>query len=135
MAAGRAVLESLDGAAYEDLAARAARFATALEGAIVKGGLSARATAVGPLVGLLVGPPGAGHRVPRDFDEVQGIVAAGAYGPFFHALLRRRVAIAPGPYEVLFPGLAHGEAQLATAVDAAGEAAAEVAGRWAASEP
>ena len=31
----------------------------------------------------------------------------GVYAPFFHAMLRRGVALAPGPYEVLFPGLAH----------------------------
>ena len=55
------------------------------------------------------------------------MVAHGTYGAFFHALLRRGVALAPGPYEVLFPGLAHDEAVLARVVEAAGEAAAEVA--------
>ena len=47
--------------------------------------------------------------------------------PFFHAMLRRGVALAPGPYEVLFPGLAHDERVLAQVVEAAAEAAAEVA--------
>ena len=32
--------------------------------------------------------------------------------PFFHGLLDRGVAIAPGAYEILFPGLAHGAAEL-----------------------
>ena len=55
------------------------------------------------------------------------MVAHGTYRAFFHAMLRRGVALAPGPYEVLFPGLAHDEAVLARVVEAAGEAAAEVA--------
>jgi hypothetical protein len=36
--------------------------------------------------------------------------------------------LAPGPYEVLFPGLAHDDAVLGRVVEAAGEAASEVAG-------
>jgi glutamate-1-semialdehyde 2,1-aminomutase len=42
-------------------------------------------------------------------------------------MLRRGVALAPGPYEVLFPGLAHDEAVLARVVEAAAGAAAEIA--------
>jgi hypothetical protein len=37
------------------------------------------------------------------------------------------VALAPGPYEVLFPGMSHDDDVLARVVTAAGEAAAEVA--------
>ena len=40
-------------------------------------------------------------------------------------MLRRGVALAPGAYEVMFPGLAHDEDVLARVVEAAGEAAAE----------
>jgi len=42
-------------------------------------------------------------------------------------MLRRGVALAPGPYEVLFPGLAHDDAVLARVVEVAEDAAAEVA--------
>ena len=42
-------------------------------------------------------------------------------------MLRRGVALAPGPYEVLFPGLAHDEDILAQVLDAAAGAATEVA--------
>ncbi len=41
-------------------------------------------------------------------------------------MLRRGVALAPGAYEVMFPGMAHDEGVLARVVEAAGEAAAEV---------
>ena len=53
----------------------------------------------------------------------------GVYGALFHAMLDRGVALAPGPYEVLFPGMAHDDAVLGRVVDAAGDAAAEVAAR------
>ncbi|MGH9046095.1 MAG: hypothetical protein ACRDVW_02150, partial [Acidimicrobiales bacterium] len=53
-----------------------------------------------------------------------------AYGRFFHELLDRGVAFAPGSYEVLFPGLAHEQAHLDSAVAAAGEAARAVTTGW-----
>jgi glutamate-1-semialdehyde 2,1-aminomutase len=42
-------------------------------------------------------------------------------------MLRRGVALAPGPYEILFPGMAHDDAVLGRVVEAAGEAATEAA--------
>jgi glutamate-1-semialdehyde 2,1-aminomutase len=41
-----------------------------------------------------------------------------------HGLLDRGVAIAPGAYEVMFPGVAHSEEIVASVVERAGEAAA-----------
>jgi glutamate-1-semialdehyde 2,1-aminomutase len=64
---------------------------------------------------------------PRDNDQVRVIAGNGVYPKLFHALLRRGVLLAPGPYEVMFTGLAHGDRELALAVEVAGEAAAEVA--------
>jgi glutamate-1-semialdehyde 2,1-aminomutase len=49
------------------------------------------------------------------------------YAAFFHALLDRDVAIAPGAYEVMFPGLAHDDATLEAIAEAAHAAAAQVA--------
>ncbi len=51
----------------------------------------------------------------------------GVYPRFFHAMLRRGVALAPGAYEVMFPGLSHSDEVLASVVSAAGDAATEVA--------
>jgi glutamate-1-semialdehyde 2,1-aminomutase len=53
-------------------------------------------------------------------------VAGGAYARFFSAMLERGVALAPGPYEAMFPGLAHLEVHLDAVVEAAGEAAAGI---------
>jgi glutamate-1-semialdehyde 2,1-aminomutase len=121
-AAGLAVLGHVDASAYRDLSGRAAGFATRLGAAVTDGGLPATAPCVGPLVGLFVGSAEA----PTDYAGARAVVSAGAYAPFFHAMLRRGVALAPGPYEVLFPGMAHDDALLDQVVEAAGESAAEV---------
>ncbi len=128
-AAGMAVLEHVGPADYDHLSARAATFAGSLSAALTSGGLSARVSAVGPLVGLLVGPPGGEIPVARDHADVRAVAGNGVHAALFHALLRRGVAMAPGPYEVLFPGMSHGDRELDTAVEAAAEAAAEVAHR------
>ena len=49
-------------------------------------------------------------------------------------MLRRGVALAPGPYEVMFPGLAHDDLVLARVLEAAAGAATEV-GRICLSRP
>ena len=54
------------------------------------------------------------------------------YAPFFHEMLRRGVAMAPGPYEALFPSFAHTDSDLDAVVNAAGESAAAVMAREAA---
>jgi glutamate-1-semialdehyde 2,1-aminomutase len=103
-------------------------FAKDLETAVASGGLAVAAPAVGPLVGLFLAPGAAGPvALPADYVAARALAGNGVYGLFFHAMLRRGVALAPGPYEVLFPGLAHGEEVLTQVVEAAAEAAAEVA--------
>ncbi len=126
-AAGLAVLGEVAPADYLALADRAAAFAKELESAVTAGGLAAAVPVVGPLVGLFLAVPGARPVVaPADYEGARALAGGGTYGRFFHAMLRRGVALAPGPYEVMFPGMAHDEAVLARIVEAAGEAAEEV---------
>ena len=127
-AAGLAVLGAVAPAVYEALTARVAVFAKELESAIAGGGLAVAAPTIGPLVGLFVAPASDGPLAPpTDYETSRAVAGHGVYPRFFHAMLRRGVALAPGPYEVLFPGLAHDEAVLGRVVDAAAGAAAEVA--------
>jgi glutamate-1-semialdehyde 2,1-aminomutase len=59
--------------------------------------------------------------MPRAAGQVSPAAAA-RYGPVFHALLNRGVALAPSAYEVGFLSLAHDEGhfeRLATALAAA----------------
>ncbi len=127
-AAGLAVLGEVGPSEYDALAARVAVFAKELEAAIAAGGLAVSAPAVGPLVGLFLAPAADGPIAPpTDYVGARALAGHGLYPRFFHAMLRRGVALAPGPYEVLFPGLAHDEAVLTRVVEAAAAAAAEVA--------
>jgi glutamate-1-semialdehyde 2,1-aminomutase len=120
-AAGLAALAELDSELFGTLAARAARLGAGLADAIGAAGLPIRVPVVGPLVGLHF------SAIPAvDYDTAR-TTDTGLYGAFFHAMLRRGVAMAPGPYEVAFPGLAHDDAVVDSVLAAAHDAALEVA--------
>ena len=135
-AAGIAVLEALDEESYATLAGRVSAFAGQLESVLNEGlaprspesdatpAVVAQVPVVGPLFGVFFTPVDA-PRV-RDYDGAAAAAATGAYARFFHGLLRRGVAIAPGPYEVAFPSLAHGDAEFERTLGAAGEAVSEL---------
>ena len=120
-AAGLAALALLDDGAYEALEVTATRLADGLATAFADAGLVARVPRVGPLVGLHLG-----DAEVHDYDDARSTDEA-AYGLLFHELLDRGVALAPGPYEVMFPGLAHDDAVVDEIVDRAAGAAAAVA--------
>ena len=121
-AAGLAVLGQLDEAAHAMLEGRAADLQTALQGVIAEAGLPVQVPRVGPLVGLHFA-----EAPVTDYDGAVASAANGLYGRFFRALLDRGVALAPGPYEALFPSLAHSWDDIERTVDLASAAAAEVA--------
>jgi glutamate-1-semialdehyde 2,1-aminomutase len=132
-AAGLAVLGEVTAADYDALAARVAVFAKELESAVASSGLWVSVPVVGPLCGLYLAPAAEPPlALPTEYVGVRDLVGNGVHGRFFHAMLRRGVALAPGPYEVLFPGFAHDDAVLGRVVEAAGEAAADVAAELAA---
>ena len=123
-AAGVKVLELVTPDHYRDLSVSVARFAGQLEAAVNAAGLYCVAPVVGPLMGLyLAREP---FEAPTDFDGAKVLCENGLYRSFFHALLARGVALAPGAYEILFVSFAHSEGDLERAAGLAGEAAAEV---------
>ncbi|MFZ4432962.1 MAG: glutamate-1-semialdehyde 2,1-aminomutase [Microthrixaceae bacterium] len=121
-AAGSTVLSLLDEPAYERLESTAAALATGLQLAFDAAGVPAVVPRFGPLVGLFFGTDR-----PVDFDGASRSVAAGRYPEFFHGMLDRGVALAPGPYEVMFPSLAHSAEDLEVVIGAAHEVAAVMA--------
>jgi glutamate-1-semialdehyde 2,1-aminomutase len=121
-AAGLAALDVLDADVYETLDARAARLARALTEALEDAGEPVSVALYGPLVGLHFSPTPA-----VDYDSARTTDTT-AYAAFFHAMLRRGVALAPGPYEVAFPGLAHDDAVLDEIASAAAVAAVQASG-------
>jgi glutamate-1-semialdehyde 2,1-aminomutase len=123
-AAGLAVLGELDADAYSRLEATATSLQEGLAAALADAGLEAQVPRVGPLVGLHFSPTPV-----RDYDEARAGADTGLYRLFFRAMLDRGVAMAPGPYEALFPSLAHTGDDISRTVELAAEAAREVAAR------
>ena len=124
-AAGSTVLELVSPSDYETLRTRVDHFADDLRDAIRGAGLYAETPRVGPLVGLYVAREP--FAAPTDFAQSRVIGENGLYPGFFHAMLERGVALAPGAYEILFVSVAHGERELARAAEAAASAAAAIA--------
>jgi glutamate-1-semialdehyde 2,1-aminomutase len=123
-AAGVAVLEHVTTDELALLAGRVKNFASDLEAAIREAGVFALAPHVGSLMGLYLSD--AEVRAPRNFAEAKALNENGLYKKFFHAMLARGVALAPGAYEILFVSLAHTVADLERTVSIAADAAKEM---------
>jgi glutamate-1-semialdehyde 2,1-aminomutase len=117
-AAGLAVLELLDTAAYDRLARTAEALAATFRAAFAAAGVAAHVPVASTLVGVYLGDP-----APTDYDSARATDEAG-YAKLFHGLLDRGVALAPGAYEVMFPGLAHSDHVIDEVAAAAREAIA-----------
>ena len=122
VAAGRAVLEELTDDAFVQLGAAAQRLAKGLQGAITDAGFAVQVPVLGPLLGVFFSPTPV-------HDYAQAKIANGSdlFARFFHAMLRRGIALAPGAYEVLFPSLAHTDALIDQTIEMAAAAAKEMA--------
>ncbi len=122
MAAGRTTLDLLDDGAFDRLAVTTTRLADGLVSAFGGAGLASVLPRVGSLLGLFFGID-----PPSDFDEAKALADNGVYPKVFHALLDRGVALAPGPYEALFPSLAHDDAVVDETIQIAADSAKAVA--------
>ena len=103
-AAGLAALSLLDDAAYAAIERSAARLADGLQGVFDAAGLPVLVPRLGTLVGIHC------SRTPAVDYATAKTTDTELYKRFFHQLLSRGVALAPGAYEVLFPGLTHDDA-------------------------
>jgi glutamate-1-semialdehyde 2,1-aminomutase len=121
-AAGLAVLDLLDDAAYRRLAGRAAQLGTWLADVIGEAGLAVQVPVVGPLMGLFFS-----ESAPVDYESARAADGL-TYARFFHELLARGVALPPSPFEALFPSLAHTKDELERTADLAAAAARKIAG-------
>ena len=120
-AAGTTVLNHVTPRDYDDLTRRVATFAANLEAAVAPSGLYARCPTQGPLMGLFLSREP--FDAPINFVQAKTLCENGLYRTFFHAMLERGVALAPGAYEILFVSLAHSVDDLDGAVQRAAEAA------------
>ncbi len=122
-----AVLEHVTADELALLAGRVKNFAADLEAAIREAGLFA------------IVPAASAHCVactsvsdevaaPRTSKKREALNENGLYATFFHAMLARGVALAPGAYEILFVSLAHDDEALERTVSIAADAASDVRG-------
>ncbi|MDP8937527.1 MAG: glutamate-1-semialdehyde 2,1-aminomutase [Actinomycetota bacterium] len=119
-AAGLAVLDQLDAAAYVRLEGRAAELGGWLSDVLGEAGLPVQVPVVGPLMGVFFSAT-----VPTDYATAKAADAR-TYAAFFRAMLDRGVALPPSPFEALFPSLAHTKEELERTADLAAAAAADV---------
>jgi glutamate-1-semialdehyde 2,1-aminomutase len=121
MAAGLAVLRAVDASDYDSLTKRVAEFSDDLRDAIEPAGIEVQVPVAGPLAGIFFSD------LPvTDYEGAKSSASNGRFVRFFAAMLERRIALPPSPYEALFPGIAHGPEELAMVLEAAASAAAEL---------
>ena len=118
-AAGLAALEHLTVEAYDHLAAIATRLQEGMQSAFDDAGVPAVLPRVGPLLGIFFT-----DTAPHDFDSAKAAADNGVYPRFFHGMLGRGIALAPGAYEAIFPSLAHGDEEIEATIAACAEVAA-----------
>lgn len=119
-AAGLATLEMLSAPVYALIESRAKRLADGMAGAFADAGVEVAVPRIATLVGLYLGSGSL-----TNFDDAK-CTDETAYARFFHAMLDAGVALAPGAYEVCFPGMAHTEEVIDTIVEAATHAASTI---------
>ena len=117
-AAGLAALGQLTPDRYGELASKAKRLGDGLADAFATAGVPASVPRVETLLGLFFT-----SAAVRNYDDAKAAADVGLYPAFFHGMLERGVALAPGPYEAIFVSLAHSDAD----IDQTCEIAAEVA--------
>ena len=118
-AAGLAALEHLTVEAYAALTERATRLQEGMQASFDAAGVAAVLPRVGPLLGIFFT-----DTAPHDFDSAKAAADNGVYPRFFHGMLDRGIALAPGAYEAIFPSLAHGDEEIEATIAACAEVAA-----------
>jgi glutamate-1-semialdehyde 2,1-aminomutase len=63
---------------------------------------------------------------PTNFDEASAAAENGRYRTFFHGMLERGIAFAPGPYEAIFVSTVHTDEVIDQTIAAAAEVAASM---------
>jgi glutamate-1-semialdehyde 2,1-aminomutase len=120
-AAGVKVLSTVTRDDYVALVSRVEQFATGLKEAIESAGLFAVTPVQGPLLGLYLSREET--CAPTNFTESRVLCENGLYPAFFHAMLERGVALAPGAYEILFVSMAHTDDDFSQTIECAARAA------------
>lgn len=120
-AAGQTVLQHLTPESYATLTGTVTRFANELKSAISSTGLHCQVPTAGSLMGVYLSREP--FQAPTNFDEARVLCENGLYKIFFHEMLQRGIALAPGAYEIMFVSHGHSASDLDATVNAAASAA------------
>ena len=118
MAAGLATLRTLGGpGVFDAIASRTAQLVTGLRSGGAEAGIPVQVAAVGTMFGLFfLNDAGA---VIVDQATATAHADTARYGRFFHAMLRRGIALAPSPFEAGFLSSAHQQGEVEATLAAA----------------
>lgn len=123
MAAGLATLDAIAKPGFhEHLAAATDRLVDGIAGAARSAGVALAANRVCGMFGLFFTEV----RAVSNYKQVMGCDAA-RFRRFFHGMLDSGVYLAPSPYEAGFVSAAHGDAEIAATIEAAGRVFADIA--------
>lgn len=120
-AAGITVLTLLDDSSYDLLERKAEMLGSGIEESLSAAGLEAQVPRASTLLGLFFG-----SSEVTNYAEAKRSVLSGIYPRFFHEMLKLHIALAPGPYEAIFPGLSHDDDILERTIEACSAAAKQV---------
>ncbi len=118
IAAGMATLNLLGRPQYAELTEKAEYLAAGIAAAFASTSIPVQVPQVGPLLGLFFS-----DQPVTDNEGATASAGTGHFAPLFHSLLSQGIALAPGPYEILFPSLAHDRDILDRTIEAFGVAA------------
>lgn len=118
MAAGLATLAALTPEVHHALAARASRLVSGLAESAARHGVPFMAGSAGSMWGFFFHPGPVRTFADARHSDV------GRFRRFFHAALARGVYLAPSPFEAAFVSAAHGDAEIALALERLDEAMA-----------
>lgn len=121
-AAGLAALSRLDQESYAKLSRTTRALADGLRAAARDAGIAVQVPACSSLLGIAFS-----HQPICDFDGARRAGEGNLYARFFHAMLHRGIALAPSPFEVAFPSLAHSHDDIEMTVTAARDVFTELA--------
>jgi glutamate-1-semialdehyde 2,1-aminomutase len=118
MAAGLATLRTLGSpGVFDAIASRTAQLVTGLRAAAAEAGIPVQAAAVGTMFGLFFLNDAGAAIVDQSTATANADTAR--YGRFFHAMLRRGIALAPSPFEAGFLSSAHRQGEVEATLAAA----------------
>lgn len=122
IAAGKAVIEELSQSNYEELSNWVLKLKDQVEEVIGQRGIPVSVPAIRGLISIFFT-----SREITNYSQAKESVNSGRYKVFFHQMLRQNVALAPGGYEIMFPTFLHDEKALTKTLEAADEAAFNMA--------